>query len=163
MSPVITNHSKSSTAAADRVTRVSLSLPESLLRRFDAMIREQGFESRSQAVAEVVGREVVRHEGGDENSIMTGTITLVYQHARGELKKRLAEIQFQHIEEVISSFQVLLERRHTLEVILVQGPARTLRRIAGKLTACKGVRSGELMLTSTLLPPLHHPSARNTP
>lgn len=139
---------------------MSLSLPEALLDRFDGMIAERGFESRSQAVAEMVNREVVQHESRDDRSIMTGTITLVYQHARGELKKRLAEIQFQHIQEVISSFQVLLERRHTLEVILVQGPAHTLRRIADKMKSCKGVRSGELLLTSSLLPPLHHPIAQ---
>ena len=38
------------------VSRISVSLPESLLLQLDAMVKERGFESRSHAIAEMVSR-----------------------------------------------------------------------------------------------------------
>jgi len=37
----------------------------------------------------------------------------------------------------------------------VQGPANQLTRIADKLMALKGVKTGKLTLTSMIIPPLH--------
>jgi CopG family nickel-responsive transcriptional regulator len=42
-----------------------------------------------------------------------------------------------------------------LEVVLMQGPAHTLRGIANKLITCKGVKTAHLTLTPHLMPPLH--------
>jgi len=47
---------------------------------------------------------------------MTGTIVLVYDHTRIDLKHKMADIQSQYISEVISSLHVLLEDGHTMEV-----------------------------------------------
>ncbi|MEN8763501.1 MAG: ribbon-helix-helix protein, CopG family, partial [Thiogranum sp.] len=41
-----------SVTARNNVSRISISLPEPLLRQFDDMVGERGFESRSQAIAE---------------------------------------------------------------------------------------------------------------
>ena len=56
---------------------------------------------------------------------------------------------------MISSQHILLEDEHVLEVILMQGPARTLRDITNKLVTCKGVKTAHLTLTPHLIPPLH--------
>src|SRR6476646_7361774 len=67
----------------------------------------------------------------------------------------LPDIHHEHIAEEISSLQVFLENNHSMEVILVQGPARTLRQIANKLLACKGVLGGRFNLSRIVLPPIH--------
>ena len=36
------------------VSRISVSLPEALLQQLDAMVKERGFESRSQAISEMI-------------------------------------------------------------------------------------------------------------
>jgi CopG family nickel-responsive transcriptional regulator len=48
----------------------------------------------------------------------------------------------------------------TMEVILVQGPAAALGLIADKMITNRGVVSGKLQLTTTLLPQLHVPAER---
>lgn len=146
---------------ADRrqIERISLSLPGEVLRGFDALVEERGFDSRSQAVGELISRELDRHASSDGKQIMTGTIVLVYEHSRGDLKRRLADIQYEHIAEVISSLHVLLENEHTMEVVLVQGKARKLRSIANELITCKGVKSGSMTLTASLMPQIQYPEA----
>ena len=55
---------------------------------------------------------------------------------------------------MISSQHVLLEHDHVMEVVIVQGAARTLRKICNRFRSCKGVRTGRLSLSSTIMPPL---------
>jgi CopG family transcriptional regulator, nickel-responsive regulator len=139
----------------DNVTRFSVSLPESLFHELDAMVQARGFQSRSQALAEMISQQLVQHrqEYGDE--IMAGTITLVYNNLKRDVHQKLWSIQYRHVKEIISSQHVHLERQHSLEVLLVQGPAATLKEILDELSACKGVTHAKLDVTSHLLPPLH--------
>ena len=53
-----------------------------------------------------------------------------------------------------ASVIVLRGGSESLEVLLVQGPARDLRRLADTLAACKGVKHARLHLTATAMPPL---------
>lgn len=145
------------------VTRVSVSLPEPLVEQLDDMVSERGFESRSQAVAAMVNRELVEHRSERGDEVMAGTITLLYDHSTPGLQKHLGDLQHAHVDEVISSLHVHLMDAHTMEVILVQGPASRLQSIADQMAAARGVISGRLQLTSATLPPLHsraEPGAR---
>lgn len=142
----------------DPIQRISISLPRSVFEQIDRLVEKRGLENRSKAIAEMIGEcsiEFDQRENGD--TIMAGTITLVYDDSRGKLLAALAELQRQHIAEVISSLHVQLEHGHRMEVLLVQGPAKKLRRIADELSGCKGVKTSKLTLTNVLLPPLHQP------
>jgi len=135
--------------------RISISLPDSVFRELDEMIGERGIESRSKLISELITQAVLEHQQDKGDLVMSGTITLIYDEARGQLLQRLAELERTHVDEVISSLHVQLEDNHRMEVILVQGPSAKLRRIADRLIACKGVRSGKLTLSSIIIPPLH--------
>jgi CopG family nickel-responsive transcriptional regulator len=142
------------------VSRISISLPESLLTQLDEMVRQRGFESRSQAVAEMVSRQVTAHKKELGSEVMAGTITLLYDHSTPQLQKSLADLQHEHISAVISSLHVHLMHSQTMEVILVQGPAAELQLLADMMITQRGVISGELQLNTTLLPQLHLPASR---
>jgi CopG family nickel-responsive transcriptional regulator len=137
------------------VSRISISLPETLLRQLDKMVDDRGFESRSRAIADMITRQLAEHHADVGEEIMAGTITLVYDHSVPGLQKELADIQHRHINEVISSLHVQLVQPRTMEVLLVQGPAIVLQRILDRLVTCRGVLTGKLQLTAALMPPLH--------
>ncbi|MET0066929.1 MAG: nickel-responsive transcriptional regulator NikR [Candidatus Thiodiazotropha sp.] len=139
------------------ITRISISLPDSLSAQLDEMVRERGFESRSQAIAEMVSRQVTDYKKELGNEIMAGTITLIYDHSTPRLQKVLADLQHEHIKEVISSLHIHLMHSQTMEVILVQGPAAELQLLADKMITNRGVISGNLQLNTTLIPQLHLP------
>jgi CopG family nickel-responsive transcriptional regulator len=143
-----------------QVGRISVSLPQSLIKELDAMVNERGFESRSHAVAEMINRQVVEHKKEQGDGIMAGTLTLLYDHSTPKLQKTLTDLQQSHIAEVITSLHVHLMHSQTMEVILVQGPAAELQLIADRMTTLRGVISGKLQLTTTLLPQLHLPKQR---
>jgi len=137
------------------VSRISVSLPEKLLPQLDKMVSERGFQSRSQAIAEMINHQIADHKQGYGENIMAGTINLVYDCATPGLQALLGDLQRKHIDEVISSLNVNLEEAKTLQVILVQGPAKKLKLIADKMISCRGVLSGKLLMSAAILPPLH--------
>jgi CopG family nickel-responsive transcriptional regulator len=89
---------------------------------------------------------------------MAGTITLLYNRATRGLQGRLADLQYQHVAEVISSLHVHLTEDRMLEVLLVQGPAAKLQAIANEMIALRGVVTGRLQLLAAAIPPLHAPA-----
>jgi len=137
------------------VRRVTVSMPDETFQALDRLVTERGFDSRSQAIAEMIHGEAAEHLGKIGTEVMAGTLTLVYDESKSSLLRDLSRICREHIAEVISSQHVLLEESHVLEVILMQGPARSLRQIANELVTCKGVKSAHLTLTPHLIPPLH--------
>ncbi|MBX3741217.1 MAG: nickel-responsive transcriptional regulator NikR [Akkermansiaceae bacterium] len=134
--------------------RVTISISDELHNQFEELMEERGFVNRSHAIAEVLNQHISDYYSLKGNSLMAGTITLFYDHKRTGIKQQITDIQHEHIREVISSLQVFLENSCTMEVILVQGPAKRLRMIANKLLGIKGMIAGRLNLTRTLLPPI---------
>jgi CopG family nickel-responsive transcriptional regulator len=139
----------------DGVRRVTVSMQEETFQALDRLASARGFESRSQAVAEMIHQHAAQHLGKIGTEVMAATLTVVYDESKSTLLRDLSRIFRDHIAEVISSQHVLLEDEHVLEVILMQGPARTLRDITNKLVTCKGVKTANLTLTPHLIPPLH--------
>lgn len=137
------------------VSRISVSLPEQLLRELDELVEQRGFESRSQALGSMINQHVTEHRCEVGEEIMAGTINLVYDHTTPGLQKQLADLQHYYIDEVISSLHVHLMHAKTMEVILVQGPATKLKLIADKMEACRGVIYGKLQMSASLLPQVH--------
>ncbi|MBT3145197.1 MULTISPECIES: nickel-responsive transcriptional regulator NikR [Neptunomonas] len=139
----------------EKLSRISISLPESLLDGLDQMVNERGFESRSQAICDMINLQLNDHRAKQGHEVMTGTVNLVYNHSTPGLQKKLHDLQFEFIDEVISSLNVNLTHTNTLSIILVQGPADKLNMIADKMITLRGVVYGRLLINSYIIPPIH--------
>lgn len=138
-----------------KVSRISISLAETLLVQLDEMVAEKGFENRSQGLSNMIYHFLTEHKSFNEDEIMAGTINIVYDYSIPGLQKQLVDLQHEHINEVISSLHVNLMNSQTMEVILVQGPGSRLQDIADKIQVLRGVISAKLQLAASLMPPLH--------
>src|SRR5450432_118815 len=120
-----------------RLARFSVSLPADLLDELDDMVATRRFPNRSHAIAEMARDQLLEHARELGTKSVAGTISLVYDYRKRNLQRRLADIQHQNYLMVVTSMNVHLENHHYLEVLLVQGPARDLRRLADTLGSCK--------------------------
>ncbi len=137
------------------VSRISMSLPGELLAELDRMVEDRGYASRSQAINDMLHQFLVEHKREMGNDVMVGTITLLYDNSVPGLQKQLADLQYRHIDEVISSLHVPVMDNQTMEVILVQGPAQKLQAIANKMITQRGVTSGRMQVVAALIPQVH--------
>jgi len=140
------------------VSRISISLPPDLLTELDGMVESRGYDSRSQAIGEMVHTQLAEHKRALGSEVMAGTLTLLYNRSTRGLQGRLADLQYQYVAEVVSSLHVHLTEDQMLEVLLVQGPAAKLQAISNEMITQRGVITGRLHLLAAALPPLHAPT-----
>ncbi len=133
----------------DNVTRFSVSMPSSLAARLDTMVTDRGLGSRSQAIADMVRREIVEYDARKGSGEIAGTITLVYDHHRPNVQRVLTRIQHDHLSWIVSTLHVHLDHSHCLEVLVVRGPVHDVQALADSLISAKGVEHGRLTLTTT--------------
>jgi CopG family nickel-responsive transcriptional regulator len=133
----------------DGTARFSVSLPATLLRQLDEMMRQKGYGNRSLAVADMVRDSLVEHRQQLGSEEIAGTITLVYDHHKQHVQATLTDIQHDHHEAVISTMHVHLDHHNCLEVLVVRGRASLIKKIADELIGARGVKHGKLTVTTT--------------
>ena len=129
--------------------RFGVSMEEELLTRFDSLIAERKYKSRSEAIRDLIRQEFVKTEWADPDAEVVGTITVVYEHHEHELSNVLAELQHQHHGQIICSTHVHLDAHNCLEVIVIRGKSEDVKDVAYKLISTRGVKHGQLVCTTT--------------
>jgi CopG family nickel-responsive transcriptional regulator len=131
------------------IKRFGVSLDSLLLERFDKLIAKKGYPNRSEAIRDLIRDSLVKEEWkyGDKETV--GAITIVYSHDIRELTDTLTDIQHHFHTSIVSSMHVHLDHHNCLEVIIVKGKAKEIKKIANKLIGTKGVKHGKLALTTT--------------
>ena len=129
--------------------RFGISINDRLLERFDRLIEEKGYVNRSEAIRDLIRNALVEEAWSREDEDAVGTVSLVYDHHTRDLADKLTEHQHSHHKEIVSSLHVPLDAHHCLEVVVLKGKARDIKRLADELIGTKGVKHGKLMTTTT--------------
>jgi len=141
-----------------QLSRIGVSLDSDLLGRFDRFIAEKGYDNRSEAFRDLIRDRLVSTAVVASKAPVVGTVTLIYDHHTRLLPERLADLQHEHHEVVISTLHAHLDHDTCLEVVVLRGRSHNVQQLADKLISTKGVRHGRLVMSSpdTVLP--HVPS-----
>ncbi|MFB3904568.1 MAG: nickel-responsive transcriptional regulator NikR [Acidobacteriota bacterium] len=131
-----------------RLIRFGVSMEENLLSAFDTMCAAKGYENRSEAIRDMARKLLIEDTLKEENAEGVGTLTLVYNHHQRELEEKLTEYQHHHLHEIITSLHIHLTAHLCLEVLLLRGKAREIKKVADGLIATKGVQHGQLVMTA---------------
>lgn len=135
--------------ADDHVSRISISIPSELLRRFDDHIERLGYENRSKAVQDAMqsliteSKWVCEKMGGG-----VGAIAMVYNYGVKGLEDELTDIQHHFKEIICSSMHVHLAADNYLKIIAVQGETEDIRTLTQELKTRKGVKQVQLAIVT---------------
>jgi len=129
--------------------RFGVSMDGRLLARFDQLIADKGYSSRSEAIRDLIRDELVEQSWEEEDQETVGTITLVYNHEIRDLTEKLIDYQHQVHGAVVSSLHVHLDKHNCLEVLVVKGKGREIKKVADRLIGTRGVKHGKLITTTT--------------
>ncbi len=128
--------------------RFSISLENNLLTSFDRYIKAQSYNNRSEAIRDLIRKALVKQEWASDSKVM-GVITLVYDHHQHQLQEKVTEVQHDYHHHIVSSTHVHMDHNNCLEVIIVKGKAQEVQDLADRLIALRGVRDGNLAMSST--------------
>ena len=129
--------------------RFGISMDEELLESFDRLIEQKGYANRSEAIRDLIRAAQVESDWEEGEKEGVGTVTLVYNHHVRDLSDKLTEQQHSHHDQIISALHVHLDAHNCLEVLVVRGKVREVRKIADELIGVKGVKHGKLVMTTT--------------
>lgn len=130
--------------------RFGVSIDERLLDSFDNLIGSKGYSNRSEAVRDLIRNALVDDQWShNDEEEMVGTVSLVFNHHTRELSDKLTEHQHSHHQNIVSALHVHLDAHHCLEVVVIKGKAKDIRRLADELIGTKGVKHGRLMTTTS--------------
>ena len=132
-----------------KTIRFGVSLDSDLLDKFDAHCEERSYQTRSEAIRDLIRNTLVEREWEQTEGDLAGTLTLVYDHHKSGLSQRLTEIQHDSHDVIQSTLHVHLDHHNCLEVIILKGDGETIKTLGQKLISTKGVKHGNLALTTT--------------
>lgn len=128
--------------------RIGVSLPDNLLSKFDSIIMERGYSSRSEGIRDAIRSYINYYEWmNDISGRRVGTITLIYDHTKRGLSNAVADVQHDYTDLIKSSIHIHLDRENCLEVIIFDGDGKDVRGLDERLMSLKGVKYVKLNTT----------------
>ena len=136
-----------------QLERIGVSLDKELLSVFDKLIAKQGYQSRSEAIRDLVRRQLSEERLQHPKAKAVAAVFLVYDHHSAKLTESLIGVQHTHTLgsslQVISSLHVHLDAHDCLEVIVLRGLVGEINKVAKGILSMKGVKLGRINVVAT--------------
>jgi len=127
-----------------RIERIGVSLEEELLSRFDKLIAKKGYQSRSEAIRDLVRQQLSGEHLADPKAKAVAAVFVVYDHHSTKLMEKLTSLQHSHLLQTISSMHIHLDKHDCLEVIVLRGKVAEINKMAENMLSQKGVKLGKI-------------------
>lgn len=124
-----------------KLARFGVSLDEELLEPFDCWLRGKGYATRSEAIRDLI-RSALQEARWGKSGMGGGTLTLVYDHHKHDLSRKLINIQHEDHDIIVTTMHVHLDHHNCLEVLVLKGDCQRVLALAEKLVSCRGVVYG---------------------
>jgi len=122
------------------VSRFSVSVDPVLLEEFDGTIGEIGY-NRSTAIQVAMRDFLTEHKWSmEEEKIVAGAITMIYDHHVKGLGGMLTGIQHDFLDVISSTTHVHLDHDDCLEILAVKGNPKRIKELTRSLRASRGVK-----------------------
>ncbi len=136
-----------------QLERVGISLDKELLLAFDSLIARQGYNNRSEAIRDLIRKQLSQEQLENPKAKAVGAAIIVYDHHAAKLTDSLMELQHSHTQtcrpQIISSLHVHLDEHDCLEIIVLKGLVSEINKVGENILSMKGVKLGRINLVTT--------------
>jgi CopG family nickel-responsive transcriptional regulator len=129
--------------------RIGVSLPDTLLSKFDEIVEKRGYSSRSEGMRDAIRSYISHYEWiNDVKGYRIGTITVIYDNTKKDLSNILTTVQHNYSHLIRSSVHVFLDRENCFELIFLNGKGEDIEELAESIIVLKGVKFSKLTTIS---------------
>jgi CopG family transcriptional regulator, nickel-responsive regulator len=123
--------------------RLTISVDDDLAATFDRLVKDKGYENRSEAFRDLVRQALGNAQLHDKTAKhCVGALSYVYNHHERQLASRLTSMQHDHHDLAVSTMHAHLDHEDCLETVILRGPTAAVVRFADSVMAQPGVRHG---------------------
>ena len=131
-----------------KLVRFGVSMSPTLFEKFNNIIREKGYANRSEAIRDLIRDLIVQEEWKESEREAIASLTIVYNHAVRGVNDKLTDLQHHYHDNIISSMHVHLDEHNCMEVLVIKGKTKQIKKISDILISSRGVKHGKLVMTS---------------
>ena len=133
------------------ITRFGVSIEPVLLKKFDKIVKKEGYANRSEAIRDLIRKNLINEKNKDPDAKAIGTLTMIYDHHVGSLTDKLLDLQHNHTNEILVTTHVHVDHNNCLEILVLKGKIGNIQKLADNIKALKGIKHGELVITKSSL------------
>ncbi len=126
--------------------RFGVSLEDELLEELDKYANDNGFANRSQAIGFLIGKYITEQKW-QCNNIVAGTIIIMYDRDKKEIPVKIAALQLNYTDVILSSGQYYINGNNCMHVVTVTGEAHRLTELSDRLSTIKGIKHAKLVMS----------------
>ena len=131
----------------DKIDRISLTLPSTMISRLDGIVNDWEYASRSEAIRDSLRDFFADYEWetGDD-MFHYGTIVTVHDHHVDGLADDLQTIQHEMADIITSVQHIHLSHDSCMETLVVKGSGRKITKLANQIRALHGVQQVKMII-----------------
>jgi len=133
----------------EKIIRFGVSIEPDLLKKYDKQIKKEGYNNRSEAIRDLIRKNIINEKNKNPDEQAIGTLTMIYDHHVGSLTDRLLDLQHDHTKEILVTTHVHIDHHNCLEVLVLKGKIGQIQKLADNIKALKGIKNGELVITKS--------------
>jgi CopG family nickel-responsive transcriptional regulator len=132
-----------------QLSRISVSLPSTLVDEFDNTWRNMKYRNRSKAIHDAIRGFITDVQSSElESSFVVGTILVLHYLDKTGLIEDVKNIQHKFKDIISAIQQTYIEENKMLEVIQVNGHFQEIERLMQDLMAKKGVKEVKMSVVA---------------
>ncbi|WP_456473833.1 nickel-responsive transcriptional regulator NikR [Candidatus Pyrohabitans sp.] len=133
----------------EKLIRFGVSMNQELFERFNKVIREKGYANRSEAIRDLIRDMIIQEEWRELEKEAVASLTIMYDHAIRGVTDKLIDLQHRYHSNIISSMHVHLDSHNCMEVLVIKGKIKEIKKISDTLLSSRGVKHGKLVIASS--------------
>jgi CopG family nickel-responsive transcriptional regulator len=131
-----------------KLSRFGVSLNKDILDKFDRLINDQEYPTRSKAIEDLINFYISNENLSNDETAVIGTINIVYDHHKRELLKKLTCVQHDFHELILSSQHIHVSHHDCFEIIIVKGLKKEVEKLFSLIKGIKGIHNASLNMFS---------------
>jgi CopG family nickel-responsive transcriptional regulator len=138
------------------VTVISITLPGSLLEKFDDFIRARGYYSRSEAFRDAIRSLIAEAEVAKlETGTVAATMMITCEYARRDVDLRMSEVRHEYDDIVVENFHRHIDQQYCLEVFIAEGDYKRVLELIGRVRGMRGIQEVKATFLPLKAKPVH--------
>lgn len=133
----------------EKIVRFGISIEPELLKKYDKIIKKEGYKNRSEAIRDLIRKNLITEKNKNPDEKAIGTLTMIYDHHVGSLTDKLLNIQHDHTKDILVTTHVHIDHSNCLEVLILKGKIGQIQKLADNIKSLKGIKHGELVITKS--------------
>jgi CopG family nickel-responsive transcriptional regulator len=119
---------------------ISISLTRELSKRLDAIIKERGYSSRSEAIRDALRTFLSEYElDRFEEGRVTATVTVISEHEKRNVNERLMRLRHEYDDITSGNMHIHLGKTYCLEIFITEGESSEVLDFIRKIRSLRGI------------------------